>query len=350
MVAWGVMPARLRSPAPLPRSARGAGLRLLRSARQGHGRRRLAARRSSSGPRSCTSWSTPSRTASCRSTPSSRPIPVTAIGCSPARPSSKARRWPRRFDLHAQGPGHRHQPPARSLDDPGPDHHERGRSRHRQGAQVPARSPALPLRRRARLRLPVQETPSVVGHERVYRDPPRSTTQILHPEKYLDAREDPVAVVIPGPLTPPARAAGSCRTTTSASSPSAPCWRSHLGETEGRRAAAGWRGDRYRIWEDDGRALRHRVPRDRGRTPQIAAALADQSPGLGGEASPRARRQGSRSRDGRARDVGGRRTRLRRRASAGRASCCWSSSRAQALDRARDAVWRAAARGRAAVE
>src|SRR6266571_1536169 len=24
----------------------------------------------------------------------------------------------------------------------------------------------------------------------VYRDPPRSTTQILHPEKYLDARED----------------------------------------------------------------------------------------------------------------------------------------------------------------
>src|SRR4029450_10222165 len=31
----------------------------------------------------------------------------------------------------------------------------------------------------------------------IYSDPPRSTTQILHPEKYFDRREDPVAVVIP---------------------------------------------------------------------------------------------------------------------------------------------------------
>src|SRR5262249_59836833 len=30
----------------------------------------------------------------------------------------------------------------------------------------------------------------------VYRDPPRSTTQILHPEKYLDTREAPRPVTI----------------------------------------------------------------------------------------------------------------------------------------------------------
>ncbi|HWM78503.1 MAG TPA: ImmA/IrrE family metallo-endopeptidase, partial [Methylomirabilota bacterium] len=31
----------------------------------------------------------------------------------------------------------------------------------------------------------------------IYKDPPRSTTQILHPEKYFDAREDPLPVAIP---------------------------------------------------------------------------------------------------------------------------------------------------------
>src|SRR5262249_47680099 len=82
-------------------------------------------------------------------------------------------------------------------------------------------------------------------------DSPRSTTQILHPEKYLDAREDPLPVVIPdlSRLLPGAQivadddlgefALGAILS-------------SHLGDAEGRRAAAGWRGDRCRIWEDEG--------------------------------------------------------------------------------------------------
>ena len=84
----------------------------------------------------------------------------------------------------------------------------------------------------------------------IYRDPPRSTTQILHPEKYLDTREDPLPVVIPdlSRLLPGSRfvsdddlgefSLGAVLAL-------------HLGDTEGPRAAVGWRGDRYRIWEDD---------------------------------------------------------------------------------------------------
>ena len=59
----------------------------------------------------------------------------------------------------------------------------------------------------------------------VYRDPPRSTTQILHPEKYFDAREHPLPVVIPD-LSRLLPGGLLCRTTTSANSPSAPCSRS----------------------------------------------------------------------------------------------------------------------------
>src|SRR5688572_28609093 len=33
--------------------------------------------------------------------------------------------------------------------------------------------------------------------DRAYRDPPASTEQILHPSRYLDTRDDPVAVALP---------------------------------------------------------------------------------------------------------------------------------------------------------
>jgi len=84
----------------------------------------------------------------------------------------------------------------------------------------------------------------------VYRDPPRSTAQILHPEKYLDTLEDPIPVAIPdlSHLLPGSTfvvdddlgefALGSVLAL-------------HLGQIDGQRAAVGWRGDRYRIWEDE---------------------------------------------------------------------------------------------------
>jgi len=110
------------------------------------------------------------------------------------------------------------------------------------------------------------------GISAVYRDPPRSTSQILHPEKYFDTRENPVPVVIPdlSRLLPGSRfvsdddlgefALGAVLAL-------------HLGEVDGRRAAAGWRGDRYRIWEDDGGrfVIAYRVVTA---DPQTAAALA----------------------------------------------------------------------------
>ena len=80
----------------------------------------------------------------------------------------------------------------------------------------------------------------------VYADPPRSSAQILHPERYLDRREDPSAVPLPdlGPVLP----AGSRL-----------LLEDELGEIgvaevlrrspAGLVDAPGWRGDRYLLWE-----------------------------------------------------------------------------------------------------
>jgi hypothetical protein len=84
---------------------------------------------------------------------------------------------------------------------------------------------------------------------RLYADPPRSTTHILHPERFLERREDPVGIGLPdlaALLGPGARRvfeddAGEFGFT------------SILREFVGDAAeAAGWRGDRYEIW-DNGR-------------------------------------------------------------------------------------------------
>ena len=87
----------------------------------------------------------------------------------------------------------------------------------------------------------------------LYRDPPRSTAQILKPEKRLGQREDPIQITLPdlGAVAPGAKivnedelgefALGAVVGT-------------YLGEQAGPPGASGWRGDRYRIWEDaDGR-------------------------------------------------------------------------------------------------
>ncbi|MBI1848598.1 MAG: hypothetical protein HY294_11850 [Candidatus Rokubacteria bacterium] len=83
----------------------------------------------------------------------------------------------------------------------------------------------------------------------LYRDPPRSSSQIMHPAKFLVRREDPVIVRLPdldalfAPAVPTAEdemgefGLGGVLG-------------AHLGEAAGRAAALGWRGDRYRIWED----------------------------------------------------------------------------------------------------
>lgn len=83
----------------------------------------------------------------------------------------------------------------------------------------------------------------------LYRDPPRSTTQILHPQKRLGTREDPIPITLPdlGASLPADRLVAEDEMGEFALGQVLGL---HLGEAEGRRAAVGWRGDRYRIWED----------------------------------------------------------------------------------------------------
>lgn len=83
-----------------------------------------------------------------------------------------------------------------------------------------------------------------------YRDPPGSTAQILHPEKRLDRREDPVPVALPdfGPDLP---TTGAVTEDELGEFALGSVLGIHLGSEAGRQAAVGWRGDRYRVWEPE---------------------------------------------------------------------------------------------------
>jgi len=86
----------------------------------------------------------------------------------------------------------------------------------------------------------------------LYRDPPRSTAQIMDPAKRLGAlREDPVPVTLPGlaPLLPGGTLVSDDEMGEFGLGAVIGL---HLGELEGRRAAVGWRGDRFQVWEDGG--------------------------------------------------------------------------------------------------
>lgn len=171
----------------------------------------------------------------------------------------------------------------------------------------------------------------------IYKDPPRSTTQILHPEKYFDTREDPLPVTIPD-LSRLLPAIQLVSEDDLGEFSLGAVLALHLGDTEGLRAALGWRGDRYRIWEDAaGRfTIAYRVI---VAGQQMAAALADQlrasverrHPKLTGKASVRAGGLVTWSEDGRS-------FAIERR---GTSVVLLEQFPTQALDRARDAVWRA---------
>jgi hypothetical protein len=83
----------------------------------------------------------------------------------------------------------------------------------------------------------------------LYHDPPRSSAQILHPELFLDRREHPVGVALPdlaALLGPGSRRvledeAGELGLTS--------ILQEFLGDAV---TAAGWRGDRYGLWEAPG--------------------------------------------------------------------------------------------------
>lgn len=85
---------------------------------------------------------------------------------------------------------------------------------------------------------------------RVYADPPRSTAQILHPERYLDRREDPVPLALPD-LAPALAAARRVFEDEAGEFGLGGILGEVLGEEAALQAVgAGWRGDRYALWED----------------------------------------------------------------------------------------------------
>jgi len=171
----------------------------------------------------------------------------------------------------------------------------------------------------------------------IYRDPPRSTTQILHPEKYLDARENPLPVVVPdlSRLLPGARLVSDDDL---GEFSLGAVLALHMGDTEGARAAVGWRGDRYRIWEDAaGRfAIAYRVI---VADAQIATALAGHLKASVEKRHPELAGKSTAGAGGLMTWVDGLRAfAVERR---GTSVVLLEEIPAQALDRARDAVWRA---------
>ena len=86
----------------------------------------------------------------------------------------------------------------------------------------------------------------------LYRDPPRSTAQIMDPAKRIGAlREDPVPVTLPdlARLLPGGMLVSEDEMGEFGLGAVIGL---QLGEIEGRRAAVGWRGDRFQVWEDGG--------------------------------------------------------------------------------------------------
>jgi hypothetical protein len=100
----------------------------------------------------------------------------------------------------------------------------------------------------------------------VYADPPASTAQILHPEKYFpETRENPIAVNIPDtgfqgrtPLDDNVLGEMGCRILFS----------QYVDSGTAEKAAAGWRGDRYLVFEGGNALIWHTV----WRTPQDVEA------------------------------------------------------------------------------
>jgi hypothetical protein len=171
----------------------------------------------------------------------------------------------------------------------------------------------------------------------IYRDPPRSTTQILHPEKYLDTREDPLSVAIPD-LSPLLSGMRHVSEDDLGEFSLGAVLALHLGDTEGLRAAEGWRGDRYRIWEDaSGRfTIAYRVivagaPAASRLAEQLKASVERRHPELVGKASVRPQGLVTWSEDGRGFAVERRATSI----------VLLEQVPAASLERARDAMWRA---------
>ena len=123
----------------------------------------------------------------------------------------------------------------------------------------------------------------------LYRDPPRSSAQILHPDKFLGTRQDPLVVALPD-LAPHTAGLSLVIEDEMGEFGLGGVLGVHLGEAAGRRTALGWRGDRFRVWEEaPGRfAIAAVIAMD---TEASAAALAQALPGIVERRHPTATRR-----------------------------------------------------------
>jgi hypothetical protein len=90
--------------------------------------------------------------------------------------------------------------------------------------------------------------------ERVFRDPPRSTEQIMHPQTYLTSRV-PTMPALPHLEEAAGKAAGRFKVLTDGDVGEfdyGVLLRQYIGESEGREAASHWRGGVYRLYEHKG--------------------------------------------------------------------------------------------------
>ena len=109
-----------------------------------------------------------------------------------------------------------------------------------------------------------------------YEDPPASTEQVLHPEKY-DAREEPIPVELPADLAARMGAGWESTYEDTFGEFQFQVWlRNALGRADaGNEAAAGWGGDRFAVLEgpDDGWAVVMKTEWDEaGEATQFSAA------------------------------------------------------------------------------
>ncbi len=80
----------------------------------------------------------------------------------------------------------------------------------------------------------------------LYQDPPRSSSQILHPERYLDRREDPVLLPLPDLATVLPAGSRLALEDELGEIGVAEVLRRFLGESA---HTVGWRGDRHALWD-----------------------------------------------------------------------------------------------------
>ena len=81
---------------------------------------------------------------------------------------------------------------------------------------------------------------------RSLQDPPRSMEQVLHPEKYLDKRDEPIDVNLIEAVGEPVESEGQLGELLIRV-----LFEGKIGRRDAARAAQGWGGDRYALWPDE---------------------------------------------------------------------------------------------------